>query len=384
MVNQAAPTFLAQAQATPVWMEIDLSAVRYNLRQVKQFVGPRVKVLSVVKANAYGHGLVPVAKALSEAGTDLLGVASVLEGITLREEGVEGKILVLGQHLPEEAALVAEHGLTQAVGDWQSVVSLNEAASRTDRPIDIHLKIDTGMSRYGVWWEEAAALAGRIADLRAVRMDGILTHLAMAGQNSDATQDQLGRFDQVLRGFEEKKLPTGLRHAANSVGLIKFSGSHWDLVRTGLLVYGASPLKEDIRRPFELKPALSLKSRIRFLKTVPAGRGVSYGATYQTSRPTQVATVPIGYAHGYSRALSNRAHVLVRGARAQVIGKITMEDMMVDVTDVPGAAIGDEVVLIGRQGTEQISAEELARHARTIPYEILAGLSPSIPRRYSE
>ena len=369
--------------STPVWIEVDLSAIKRNLQEIKRFVGPRVKILSVIKANAYGHGLAPVARALADAGADLLAVASVLEGLKLREQGIDGKILVLGQLLPEEAPLVVQHCLTQAIGDEQSAFSLSDAAAELGRPADVHLKVDTGMSRYGVWWEDAVSLTRKITELPGLKIGGILTHLAMAGQNTDATQDQLERFKSVIQELEQKNLPAGLRHAANSVGLLKFSESHWDLVRTGLLVYGASPLKEDVRKPFPLKPALSLKSRIRFLKTVPAGRGVSYGGTFQASRPTVVATVPVGYAHGYPRALSNRAQVLVRGRRALVIGKITMEDLMVDVTDVPGVSIGDEVVLIGRQGNEQITAEELARQARTIPYEILAGLSPGILRRYA-
>ncbi len=374
--------FDATLASTPVWIEVDLSAIKQNLMEIRRFVGPRVKILSVVKANAYGHGLVPVARALADAGADLLAVASVLEGLKLREQGIEGKILVLGQLLPEEAPLVVQHRLTQAIGDEQSAFSLSEAAAELDLPTDVHLKVDTGMGRYGVWWEEAASLTRQVVQMPGLRMGGILTHLAMAGQNTDATQDQLERFKLVVRELEQKNLPAGLRHVANSVGLLKFSESHWDLVRTGLLVYGASPLKEDVQKPFPLKPALSLKSRIRFLKTVPAGRGISYGGTYQASRPTTVATIPLGYAHGYPRALSNRAQALVRGARVQVIGKITMEDLMLDVTDVPGVSIGDEVVLIGRQGSEQITAEELARLARTIPYEILAGLSHGIPRRY--
>ncbi|MCM8794988.1 MAG: alanine racemase [Candidatus Omnitrophica bacterium] len=367
--------------SVPVWIEVNLEAIRQNIQQIKQFIGPRVKLLGVIKANAYGHGLLPIGWTLAQAGVDFLGVASVLEAVKLRGQGINGKILVLGQLLPEEAPLVIENRLIQAAGDRESIAALSAAASRAGTRAEIHLKVDTGMSRYGVWWEQARALAEEISRLPNIRVAGILTHLSMAGQNTDAVTEQLQRFSSVVSALEKDRFPVGLKHAANSVSLLKFPGSHWDLVRSGLLLYGCSPLK-DSKGVFPLRPALSLKSRIRFLKTIPQGRGVSYGGTYQASRLTKVATIPVGYAHGYPRALSNRSSVLVRGLRAQVIGKITMEDLMLDVTDIPQVRVGDEVVLIGRQGSDMISAEELARHARSIPYEILAGLSANIPRRY--
>ena len=364
----------------PVWIEVDLSAVRGNFQQIRRHVPSRVKVLTVIKANGYGHGLLPVAQALSEAGADFLAVASVVEAVALRRSGIGTGILVLGQCLPEEAPLVVEHRLIQAVGDEAVAQALSRSAVRADKPAAVHLKVDTGMGRYGVWHEEAAALLKKIAGLPGVQPQGVFTHLGMAGQSVEATEGQLSHFSRLLGDLEKEGLPAGLRHAANSVGLIRYPESHWDLVRTGLLVYGCSPIKGE--QPLELKAALSLKSRVRFLKTVAAGRTVSYGGTWKAERPSRVATVPVGYAHGYMRALSNKAELLVRGRRAPVIGRITMEDLMCDVTDIPGVEIGDEAVLIGRQGEERVTAEELARAARTIPYEILVGLSPSIPRLY--
>lgn len=376
------PDELLSDPKPPVWIEVDLAAIQYNLQQIRQFVGPAVQVLSVVKANAYGHGLAPVAQALVEAGTNLLGVASVAEGVALRRDGVQAKILVLGQLLPEEAPLVAQHQLTQAIGDAAVAKALSRAAALTEQPVAVHIKVDTGMGRYGVWHEEAPALAQQILQLPGLKLEGVLTHLASAGQSSDATQVQLERFAQVTQNFQKAKLPMGIQHIANSVGLVKFPAIRADMVRTGLLVYGVSPIKGGTL-PFQLRPALALKSRIRFIKTIAAGQRVSYGGTYQAARPTCVATVPVGYAHGYTRALSNKAQVLIRGHRAAVIGRITMEDLMVDATDVPGgAALGDEVTLIGAQDADRITAEELAIHARTIPYEILAGLSAALPRFY--
>ena len=365
----------------PVWIEVDLQAVQQNFRQIRRFVSPSVKVLTVIKANAYGHGLLPVARSLTEAGVDLLAVASVVEAVALRRAGITAKILVLGQLLPEEAPLVVQHGLTQTIGDLSSAKALSREASLQEKPVSIHVKVDTGMGRYGVWHEEAVSLFRRLAELPALNSEGIFTHLSSAGRNAPAAEEQLIRFSQLLQRMEKARLPIGIRHAANSVGLLRFPDSHWDLVRTGLLIYGASPVRET--PAIEIRPALSLKSRVRFLKTIEPGRSVSYGGTWKAERRSVIATVPVGYAHGYVRALSNKAELLVRGFRAPVAGLITMEDLMCDVTGIPGVQIGDEVVLIGRQGREQVTAEELARHARTIPYEILVGLSPAIPRRYS-
>ena len=364
----------------PVWIEVDLEAIRENFRQIRRHVPEPVQILTVIKANGYGHGLLPVAQALSEAGADFLAVASGVEAVALRRSGVGAKILVLGQCLPEEAPRVVEHRLIQAVGDEAVARALSEAAVRAGSPAAVHLKVDTGMSRYGIWHEEAAALLKKVAGLPGIEPQGVFTHLAMAGQSVQATENQLANFSRLLGDLAKEGLPAGLRHAANSVGLIRYPEAHWDLVRTGLLVYGCSPIRGE--QPLQLRPALALKSRIRFLKEVPVGRTVSYGGTWEAQRPTRLATVPVGYAHGYTRALSNKAELLVRGRRAPVVGRITMEDLMCDVTDVPGVAVGDEVTLIGRQGEEQVTAEELARHARTIPYEILVGLSPNIPRRY--
>ncbi len=369
---------LTGAMAPPVWIETDCSAIVHNFKQIRRWVSPGVKILTVVKANAYGHGILPVSRALVEAGADLLAVASVVEGVTLRQAGIAGKILVLGQLLPDEAPLVVHYDLTQALGDEQSARALSAAAVRFQKTVAIHLKIDTGMGRYGVWHEEAMPLLERLTDLPGLKREGVFTHFSSAGQSVQVSEEQMARYNRLLERMAQRHYAPGLRHLANSVGLIRFPESHWDLVRTGLLLYGASPVKEN--QPFMLEPALTLKSRIRFIKLIQTGQTVSYGGTFKAERPTAVATIPVGYAHGYPRTLSNKAELLVRGRRVRVIGKITMEDLMIDVTEVPEAAIGDEVVLIGRQGNERITAEELAMHARTIPYEILVGLSANIPR----
>ena len=367
--------------APPVWIEVDLGAIRHNYQQVRQYVGPRQKILTVIKANAYGHGLLPVAQTLLAAGADLLGVASVAEGVALRRAAVGGKVFVMGQLLPDEAPLVVAHDLTQSVSDEAGAQALAQAAAVQEKPVAVHLKIDTGMGRYGVWLEEAVPLFRKLGRLPGLKTEGVFTHFSSAGRNLQATQEQLSRFSRCIEDLNGAGLDAGIRHAANSAALLKFPESRWDLVRTGLLIYGASPVLQDL--PLELKPALSLKSRVRFIKKIQPGQTVSYGGTWKAERPSWVATLPVGYAHGYTRALSNKAELLIRGRRVPVIGRITMEDLMADVTQVPETAIGDEAVLIGRQGGETITAEELARHARTIPYEILVGLSPRISRIYA-
>ncbi len=365
----------------PVWIEVDLSAFEHNLGQIRQLVGSKAQVLAVVKANAYGHGLLPVARALVAAGADQLGVAHAVEGITLRRNELRQKILVLGQILPDEVPGVVENGLIPAVGDAAIAEALSQEGLRRQHQVDVHLKVDTGMGRYGVWHEEALELARHLATLPGIKLQGIFSHLAMAGQSAEATTAQINRFSRLLEKMPQAGLEAGIRHLANSVGLVRFPASRLDLVRTGLLLYGISPIREG-RLPLELKAPLTLKAQVRFLKTLPAGQSVSYGGTFKALRPTRVATIPIGYAHGYPRSLSNRACLLIQGRRAPVVGKITMEDLMADVTDIPEVRIGDEVVLIGSQGQERITTGELARHARTIPYEILAGLTPRIPRFY--
>jgi len=365
----------------PVWIEMDLSAFGHNLSQIRQLVGSKTQVLAVVKANAYGHGLLPVARALVAAGADQLGVAHAVEGITLRQNELRQKILVLGQILPDEVPGVVENGLIPAVGDATIAEALSQEGLRCQRQVEVHLKVDTGMGRYGVWHEEALELAQHLKTLPGIKLQGIFSHLAMAGQSAEATTAQINRFSRLLEKMPQAGLKAGIRHLANSVGLVRFPASRLDLVRTGLLLYGISPIREG-RLPLELKAPLTLKAQVRFLKTLPAGQSVSYGGTFKALRPTRVATIPIGYAHGYPRSLSNRACLLIQGRRVPVVGKITMEDLMADVTDIPEVRIGDEVVLIGSQGQERITTGELARHARTIPYEILAGLTPRIPRFY--
>jgi len=327
----------------------------------------------VVKANAYGHGAEACARAAERArAADWLGVSSVEEGIALRDAGVRLPVLILGSLYPFESVLAAvAHDLTPVVASAESARRVADVASRLRRSISIHVKVDTGMGRIGVRPEAAPDLLRRLAALRLVRVQGIYTHLSGAEDDPRFTAVQLRSFRRVLAALSREGRRPPLAHAANSAAALRYPAARFDLVRPGLAAYGLYP---------GFEPALSLKSKIVFLKTVPRGAPISYGSTWRARRPSRIATLPVGYGDGYARALSNRAQVLVGGRRCPVVGSITMDQTMVDVTGAPDARVGDDAVLIGRQGRAEVPAAELARLAGTIPYETVTALSSRVPR----
>ncbi len=367
--------------ALPLYAEIDLRALDHNFRQVRRRVGKKARIMAVVKADAYGHGMLAVAGRLRQRGVDYLGVARPEEAVRLREAGVRTPLVVLNSILPRQSETIVAYDLIPVIGSREIARALAREAARRKKKISVHLKIDTGMGRGGIWHEEAIELAVEISRLRPVRLTGIATHFSSADTDPEFTLRQLGRFRRLIDELEKKGIHIPERHAANSVGVVDFRNSHLTLVRPGLMLYGFC-LRPDESRPFSLKPVLSLKAKIVLLKKMGAGRPVSYGRTYVTSGNAVIAVVPVGYADGYFRCLSNRAQVLVRGRRAPVVGRICMDQMMVDVGHVPGVKVGDEVVLIGRQRDESVSCRELAELAGTIPYEILTAVSPRLPRIY--
>ena len=357
----------------PTWAEVDLTALVGNLRRLRAKMPPGTKVMFVVKANAYGHGAPECARAAQEArAADWLGVSSVEEGVALREAGLKLPVLVLGSLYPFESVLAAvAHDLTPVVASLESARRVAEVALRLRRNINIHVKVDTGMGRIGVRPEAAPALVRQLAGLRAVRVQGMYTHLACGEDDAAFTAAQLKAFRQVVGVLSREGLRPPLVHAANSAGALRHPSSRFDMIRPGLAAYGLYP---------GFDPVLTLKSKIVFLKTVPKGATVSYGATWRAKRVTRVATLPIGYGDGYSRALSNRAEVLVGGRRCPVVGRVTMDQTMVDVTGVPRARVGEDAVLIGAQGRERIEAGELSRLCGTIPYETATAISSRVPR----
>lgn len=365
----------------PTWVEVDLDAIAHNVRLLRSRLAPGVALLAQVKGNAYGHGLLEVARAYERLGAEWLGVASIDEAARLRDAGITRPMLVQAAILPEEAEAALEYRVQPAVCTIEVAAALNQAA-RTRRAVtDIHLKVDTGMGRLGLWHEEVEAFVRQLDGLRHVRLAGCFTHFPSAEDDRRFTVAQITAFRKLLTRLRQMLNAPVLGHAANSMAVLSYPDAHGDLVRPGLALFGLYPTLR-LRRTVALKPALSWKTRIVFLKRVPAGRSISYGRTHTARKATIIATLPVGYADGYMRALSNRSVVLVRGKRAPVVGRVCMDQLMVDVGSIPGVSVGDEVVLIGRQGKEELRAEELAQRAGTIAYEICTAISDRVPRKY--
>lgn len=358
--------------------EVDLSAIRHNVSVMKRCTA--AKLMAVVKADAYGHGAVPVARAAIEAGADMLAVAIPEEGIELREGGVDAPILVLGGIEAEAAQAVAQYDLVQTVFEQESIRALSKAGGQLGKTVHVHLKLDTGMNRIGVRTQEEAQKLTRLIDsLPGIELTGCFTHMASADEEEDdQTAVQWEKFEQLSKAIAQVHSGKILHHAANTAAIFRYPEIHADMVRGGLALYGYPPVPE----AKGLVPAMRWVTRGVYVKTIEPGERVSYGGTFKALRPTRVMTVPVGYADGYRRGLGEHGCVLVRGKRAPILGRVCMDQMMVDVTDIPGAQAGDEVVLLGRQGKDCISAEEMARWLSTISYEVLCSPGKRVPRVY--
>lgn len=372
----------------PTWAEIDLNNLTANFNRVKQRVGPTARVMAVVKANAYGHGAVQCAKRLAREGADWFGVALPEEGIELRESGITQPILCLAGYWPGQAAACVRLGLTPVVYRLEMIDALNQAAANAGVVADAHVKIDTGMGRLGVRFDQLSEFVAALAQFRNVRIDGVMTHLAAADDAScqPLTRDQIQRFDDAVTVFRDHGYrPTHL-HLANSAGVYGYRESWGNLVRPGGVLYGLWRDVLGIATPSPgLLPVMSVHSRICLLKWVPPGETIGYGCTFEASRRSLIATMPVGYHDGYLRGLSNRAHVIVRGMFAPVVGRVSMDLTLIDVTDVAGVEVDDQVTLLGwnRENAElKVTAEELARIVGTLSYEVTCGISERVPRVY--
>jgi alanine racemase len=364
------------------WAEIDLDAIAFNIRAFKRHVGEKVKLIAVVKANAYGHGAAPVAETALEAGAEMVAVHRLIEGIELRKAGIKASILILGYTPPDGAELAAAWQLTPSLMTLEFAQALSARAAALGLKIPVHIKVDSGMSRYGLMPEEVVGFLHSIASLPGIELEGLFTHFATADSADQSyTRQQLSVFNEVRATTRQAGFEFPLVHAANSAAMMKLPEAHLDAVRPGIAIYGLEPSRE-WSPPFEIRPALALKSLVSRVRLLPPGAGVSYGRTYVTSQPTLAALVPVGYGDGFHRILSNKGSVLIRGRRAPILGRICMDQFVVDASGIPEVQQDDEVVLVGQQGEARIRAEEVAPLAGTINYEVTTSLLPRVARLY--
>ena len=361
-----------------VYAEIDLDAIRHNLKEIRRHINPASKFCVVVKANAYGHGAIEISNVAVECGADFLAVATVGEGLELRRADFKLPILILGL-VPEDAlGVVVAADLTQAVVDFETAEKISNAAARLDKISKVHLKLETGMGRIGVAPNEAAALAAKISKLPNVELEGVFSHFADA-DNPDRTftNHQIEIFKETANKIRQAGVDVKIFHIAESAAILDIPEAHFDMVRSGIINYGLYP-SPDVRRTIELKPAMKLVAHIAYLKKISAGVSIGYGREFVAERDSLIATLPLGYADGYIRAYKN-FHVEIRGQLAPIAGRICMDQTMVDVTDIDGVAVGDEVILFG---SELISADDAARHLNTINYEITCLVSARVPQSF--
>lgn len=367
----------------PTYGEVDLNALEFNYRQIQKRIPKNTKLLTVVKADAYGHGAIPISLKLEKLGVEYLGVAIPEEGIELRKGGVKAPILILGGIFGREIESIIHFHLTPVIFNAKLLKLLSLEAHRRRRRVKVHLKVDTGMNRLGVPFPTWSDFLERVKRFPNIEIEGILSHFSMTDEEMDYTQNQWRLFQEAVAAAQEMGISPQYIHMANSATIITFPRFSLNLVRPGIMLYGSYP-SSSFQNQIKLKPVMSLKTKIYYLKQVPPKSRISYGGTFQTERESLIATIPIGYADGYSHRLSNCGEVLIRGKRAPVVGKVCMDFMMVDVTNIPRVSVGDEVVLIGKQGKEKITADEIANKIGSISYEVLCSIGKRVPRIYKE
>ena len=366
----------------PVWAEVNLDNIKFNLEQVINNVPEETLVMAVVKADAYGHGVIPVAKTAVETGADRLAVALPEEGRELREAGFELPIQILGEVLPAQIAILVDNDLIPTISKLDTVERLDKLAGEKNIIKKVHAKVDTGMGRIGVFPDNAVNFIKKVMEFNNIEIEGLMTHFAKADEeDKEYTYNQWDQFQMVIDRLKEENIDIPIKQAANSATIIDLPHMALNMVRPGIMMYGLRPSHE-VDQDFKLKPALSWKAKIVYLKDVPPGTGISYGATYITEKEAKIATIPMGYADGYSRLLSNKGEVIVNGQRAPIRGRVCMDQFMVDVTNIEDVKVGDEVILIGKQGDEEFSATEMADIIGTINYEITCDITKRVPRIY--
>ena len=362
---------------------VHLDRLLHNLGGMERRLKGRCEIMAVVKADAYGHGIGPVSRCLESAGVRHFGVAFIEEGVRLRQSGIRGSILVMGGFMPGQVPDLIRFSLTPVLFHPDHLAWLAAAGGPSAEPLPVHLKVDTGMGRLGLAPGEVTAFAKKVRDLQGFRLEGLMSHFSDEDLSaSELAREQIKRFTRVRDDLAREGLSVRWLHMANSGAILSLEAAWWNLVRPGIALYGYAPART-LDGVLPLEPVLTLKSRIAHLRRVPAGTPVSYGQTFITRRESLLAVIPVGYADGYPRSLSNRGEALVGGKRAPILGRVCMDLVVLDVTEVDGCRLTDEVVLLGRQGKETISAVDLAERAGTIPYEILTSIGERIPRIYS-
>ena len=364
-------------QEKRTFVEVNLSNISHNIRDIRKLLAPGVKFMAVVKADAYGHGAVAVSKAIARS-VDYLSVATLSEALELKEADIKTPVFILSEVAPSNARYVVENGFIQTVYTSQLAKALSSAAGRLGRRARVHLKFDTGMGRIGAKPDEAVKIFNIISKMPGIKIEGVFTHLARAEEKNGFTKEQLRIFRDLVSRIDDSSL---ILHAANSAGTLYHKDSHLDMVRVGISMYGLYPPGGE--RTVELKPALEFRTSVVYLKKVPAGTPISYGSTYVADRETNIATLPVGYADGLPRALSNKGHVLINGRRYPIAGRVCMDITLADVKN-GHVAMGDQVTLIGTQGKERITADDVASQAGTINYEIICGIGKRVPRIYKK
>ncbi len=371
----------------PTIAEINLDSLEYNLTQIRKRVNQGIKILAVVKANAYGHGAVRISSELEHLNVDFLGVATCEEGIELRKASINTPIIVLGGFFKGQSIYAQQYDFIPVIYNLESAKELSQCAHKSNRKVKIHVKIDTGMGRLGIFPSETKLFFQHLIKLNTLEIEGIISHLADNNQDNHSglefTQRQALLFKQQIEELHQMGIHPQYKHLANSAAIMEKNPDFFSLVRPGIMIYGAYPSKK-FKQVIDLKPVMSLKTKIISLKKVAKGTSISYGRTFICQKESLIATLPIGYADGYSRSFSNKGEVLIRGRKAPIVGVVCMDMVMVDVTEVPGVSLGDDVVLMGSQGDKKITAEEIAEKTGTISYEILCSISPRVPRVYTK
>jgi alanine racemase len=354
----------------PAWVEIDLARLRSNLRRIRGDLPGGVKLMAVVKDEAYGHGALDTVRIAVEEGASCFGLSTLEEAMTLREAGISAPLLLLGERQEAELPWCVEHDLTVCVNEWHTVHKLAQVAAAMERCVPVHLKVNTGMSRFGVRWDEALPLIQQICAVKSLRLEGIMTHLAQSDETDKSFANlQISRFDEVMRALAARRIAIECQHICNSGGFLDLPHAHRDMVRVGILIYGIFPSSVCRRIP-GIEPVMSVKARIAAIQKLKPGEVVGYGMRYTAPSERRIAVLPIGYGDGFPR-VRNEGRALIRGKRAPLIGGIAMDALMVDITDIPDAEMWDEAVIMGRQGSEEITVHDLAKLKNSVSYDVL-------------